>query len=103
MIRIYFLLVSLLGFLLAPAQRKIYLNKKADDNGCWITSGFGPGDTLVLRASLNPWSYVYLGNVQGTAKKPVVLITEGKVEMTNGISVEHGQYIRITGSGSADR
>jgi hypothetical protein len=103
MIRFYFLLVFLLGFLLAPAQRKIYLDKKADDNGCWITSGFGPGDTLVLRASLNPWSYVYLGNVHGTAKKPIVLINEGKVEMSNGISVEHGQYIKITGSGSADR
>lgn len=85
------------------AGKRIYLEKR-QDNGAALASGYQPGDTVVIRASLNPWSYIYFGNILATAEKPLVVINEGgTVEMNIGFSVEHSQYIKITGSGSKDK
>jgi hypothetical protein len=98
----FFLLIPFLSPAQKPGGKKIYLNK-GQDNGTGFTSGYQPGDTIVVRSSLNPWSYIYLGNLKGTAEKPVVVINEGRVELTAGFALEHCQYIKITGSGSPDR
>jgi hypothetical protein len=83
----------------AQKGKRIYLNKGAD-GGCMIVPGstpYQPGDTLVLRASLNPWTYVYIGGVSGQPRKPLVLTNEGEVELTTGLSVENAEYVHIAG------
>lgn len=85
--------------------RKIYVPKGAD-NGCMIMPGkidYNPGDTLVIRGALNPWTYIYLGGINGTRERPVVVINEGKVELSAGIDLANCQYVKVTGSGSRDR
>ncbi len=57
----------------------------------------------MIRAAANPWSYFYFGSLIGTAKKPIVIINEGTVEVTAGFDIEHSQYVKITGSGSRER
>jgi len=102
-----YLLLLLLPALAATAQpkgKRIPLPKNGD-NGFLFTAGspYQPGDTLVLRAELNPWSYLYVGNVNGTAERPIVIINEGPVEMASGIDLENCSYIKLTGSGGRDR
>lgn len=66
--------------------------------------GFQPGDTLVLRAQLNTWSYFSLEDVHGTVSCPIVIINEGgQVHLTKGIDLRNCSNIKLTGSGSADQ
>lgn len=98
----------LLLAVMAEAQKekgkRIYVGK-APDNGNMISGGsYGPGDTLVFRASQNPYSYVYIGGIKGEPGRPVVIINEGgQVQLKAGFSVEDCQYLKITGSGSKDQ
>ncbi|HWJ93000.1 MAG TPA: right-handed parallel beta-helix repeat-containing protein [Flavisolibacter sp.] len=84
--------------------KRIYLTKN-NDNGSLFTQGstYEPGDTIVVRASLNPWSYIYVGGIKGTKKQPVVFINEGIVEFVSGIDVDNCQYLKISGSGAKER
>lgn len=98
-----FCLMGLLTF--AQKNKRIYVNKGAD-GGSMIIEGntpYNPGDTFVYRASANPWSFIYFGGVKGTKEKPIVVMNEGKVVLTTGLSVENSQHIKITGSGSKDK
>jgi len=62
-----------------------------------------PGDTLVLRASLNKWNYFSLDDVHGSEACPIVIINEGGVvELVRGITLTHCSNIKLTGSGSSD-
>ena len=64
---------------------------------------YSPGDTLVLRASNNTWSYFNIEDFHGTPSCPVVIINEGgQVKMTKGIDIKHCTNIKVTGSGSSD-
>lgn len=100
-IPLFFLLF--VSALFCTAQGKRINLSKSGDNGCvFTTTPYQPGDTLVLRASLNPWSYTYFGGVNGTVQKPVVIINEGIVEMSAGMELENCNYIKLTGSGSRD-
>jgi hypothetical protein len=84
--------------------RRIYLTKN-NDNGSLFTaaSQYNAGDTIVVRASLNPWSYIYVGGIKGTPKQPVVFINEGVVEFVSGIDVDNCQYLKISGGGSKEK
>lgn len=84
--------------------KRMYIGKNPD-NGVLFTSGapYAPGDTIVIRASLNPWSYLYFGDISGTPEKPVVIINEGLVELKAGIDINNSRYIKVTGSGSKDK
>lgn len=63
---------------------------------------YNPGDTLVLRASNNTWSYFNIEDFHGTPSCPVVIINEGgQVKMTQGLDVKHCTNIKITGTGSS--
>jgi len=92
------------SFLLRAQGKKIYL-VKGGDNGCLFTQAANcqPGDTLVVRAALNPWSYIYLGGLSGSEQKPVVVINEGRVQLTAGLDIDNCRYIRITGSKGPDK
>jgi hypothetical protein len=100
------LLISIFSIVFASGQpgKKIYL-MKASDNGVMFTNAAScqPGDTLVIRSSLNPWSYIYLEGIKGTIAKPIVVINEGPVELSTGFDLNHCQNIKLTGSGSADK
>ena len=86
--------------------KRIYLTKGAD-NGILMGKGslaVQPGDTLVMKAADNPFSYVYLGGFEGAAGKPIVLINEGgQVVLNKGFDFEHAQYIKLTGSGTTEK
>lgn len=63
---------------------------------------YNPGDTLVLRAFNNTWSYFSIEDFHGTPSCPVVIINEGgEVKMTKGLDVKHSTNIKITGTGSS--
>ena len=89
-----------------PACRgkKIYI-RKGNDNGVYLDGNsffYKPGDTLVLRASNNPYSYFSLGNFRGTENCPLTIINEGgQVTLSNGMALENCNYINITGTGSS--
>jgi hypothetical protein len=86
----------------ASVPHKIYVGK-GSDNGVFLTGGINPGDTVVFRASLSPFSYCYVNNISGTKEKPVVFINEGgSVRMTAGMDFHNCQYIKFSGSGSAE-
>jgi hypothetical protein len=99
-----FVLFSILTNAQTDKGRRIFLNKSAD-NGVMFTNAAScqPGDTLVVRSSLNPWSYIYLEGVKGTPTKPVVVINEGAVQLSSGFDLNHCQYIKLTGSGTTDK
>jgi len=102
-----FLFTSILIFLLSLVHalgHSIYFSR-GGDNGCLFMQGspYSPGDTLVIRASMNPWSYVYLGGISGSKEKPVVVINEGVVQLTAGLDIDNCQYVKITGSGAKER
>jgi hypothetical protein len=82
--------------------KKIYLNK-GGDNGIYVDgNSFGcrPGDTLVLKASNNPYSYFAMGDLRGTVDCPITIINEGgQVTLSNGMALESCRFINITGTG----
>jgi hypothetical protein len=84
--------------------RRIYLGK-APDNGNMVPGNYcGPGDTLVMKASQNPYSYVFLGGLKGEPGKPIVIINEGgTVQLQAGFQIEDCQYLKIAGEGSKDK
>jgi parallel beta-helix repeat protein len=88
------------------AGRRIYMTK-GGDQGSYLngsTYSYAPGDTLVLRASLNPWSYFSLGDFHGTASAPIVIINEGgQVQLQAGFNLENCTNVKIVGTGSSDR
>jgi hypothetical protein len=85
------------------AHKRIYVSK-GSDNGSFLTGGINPGDTVVFRASLNPFSYCYVNNIHGTKEDPVVFINEGGVAfLSAGIDIHNGTYIKVTGSGTSDK
>lgn len=95
--------------------KRIYLTK-GGDNGIYIKGSsfaYNPGDTLVLKASQNPYSYVSLDYfTKGTDACPVVIINEGgQVLLTNfngdaisgGFGFTGSRHIKITGTGSSTK
>ncbi len=101
------LLLALISVIsLSANAKKIYITK-GSDNGKYISNSnfsYQPGDTLVLRASGNPYSYFSLQGIQGTALKPIVIINEGgQVQLSSGFGFKDCAFIKLTGSGSADR
>ncbi|MEP6467547.1 MAG: right-handed parallel beta-helix repeat-containing protein [Parafilimonas sp.] len=84
--------------------KKIYLNK-GGDNGIYIDGNslsYNPGDTLVLKAANNPYTYFAIGDLHGTADCPVTIINEGgQVQLSNGMALDNCRYINITGSGNS--
>jgi hypothetical protein len=89
-----------------PACRgkKIYI-RKGNDNGVYLDGNsffYKPGDTLVLKASNNPYSYFSIGNFRGTENCPLTIINEGgQVTLSNGMALDNCNYINITGTGSS--
>jgi len=84
--------------------KRIYLNKGADNGVMFVNApNCNPGDTLVVRASLNPWSYIYLDNANGTAAKPIVVVNEGLVEITTGFDINNCRFVKLSGSGTKDK
>ncbi len=102
----FFTSFFLLFFVFTFSQKKIYINK-GDDNGKYINGnsfGYKPGDTLVLRAQQNPFSYFSLESFHGTKDKPVVIINEGgMVNLINGFSLNNCTNIKLTGTGSSNK
>jgi hypothetical protein len=87
----------------STGHKRIYVNK-GSDNGLSITGGVTAGDTVVFRASLSPFSWVYVNNLQGTKEDSIVFINEGGiVKLTAGFDFHNCQYIKVTGSGTADK
>ncbi|HXS35434.1 MAG TPA: right-handed parallel beta-helix repeat-containing protein [Flavipsychrobacter sp.] len=85
--------------------KRIYI-VKGSDNGKYIDGSFSysPGDTLVLKSSANPYSYFSLEGIHGTATCPVTIMNEGgQVKFSNGMAFSDCSYIRVTGTGSADK
>ena len=82
--------------------KRIYLNK-GGDNGIYIDGSslsYNAGDTLVLKASNNPYTYFAMGNLRGTADCPITIINEGgQVNLINGMALDGCRYININGSG----
>lgn len=67
------------------------------------SSGYQPGDTIVLQASYNPWGYFGFGSVAGTADCPIVVINEGgQVQLKDGIAFENVQYVKVLGNLGGD-
>jgi len=84
--------------------KKIYLSK-GGDNGIYIDGielGCKPGDTLVLKASNNPYTYFSTGNLYGTENCPITIINEGgQVNLSNGMALDNCRFVNITGTGDA--
>lgn len=89
-----------------PSRRgkRIYI-QKGGDNGVYIDgAGFAcqPGDTLVVKASYNPYTYFVLNNFRGTAENPITVINEGgQVNLSNGMAFDNSHYLNITGTGDS--
>jgi hypothetical protein len=81
---------------------KIYVTK-GGDNGIYIDgSSVKPGDTIVLKASGNPYSYFAVGSLFGTKECPVTIINEGgQINLINGIAIDNSRFVNITGTGDA--
>lgn len=95
--KLFILLLTILS-LAAQAQKKIYVVKQPD-NGVMLTSGVNPGDTVVFRASLNPYSWVF-SNLKGDSLKKITFINEGgQAYFTNGFALHDAQNINLSGSG----
>ena len=63
------------------------------------SSGYQPGDTIVLQASYNPWGYFGFGSVAGTASCPIIVMQEGgQVTLKDGIAFENVQYVKVLGN-----
>jgi hypothetical protein len=91
------------GFAPFATGRKIYVNK-GGDNGIYINGSnysYAPGDTLVLRASQNPYSYFSLENIHGQSGAPVVVINEGGQVQISAMAAKNCTFLKITGTGNA--
>lgn len=65
--------------------------------------GYNPGDTIVLRASDNPWGYFGFGSTAGTADCPIIVMNEGgQIQMKDGIAFENVQYVKVLGNLGGD-
>jgi hypothetical protein len=99
---IFFLSVTINSF----SQKRITISKNPD-NGKYLDGNsfsYKPGDTLVLDAVQNPYTYFSIGNFHGLKDKPVVIINRGGcVNMVNGMALSNCTYIKISGTGSADK
>ncbi len=84
--------------------KRIYIHKWSD-NGYYIDGSsfqYNPGDTLVLTASQNPYSYFSLEGIHGTANCPVTIINEGgQVSLVDGFALSDCSYVHIDGTGSS--
>src|SRR5689334_22847662 len=98
--------VALSSFLLGTASaKKIYLTK-GSDNGIYMngkTFSYSPGDTFVLRASQNPYSYLSLESFNGIAGAPIVVINEGGQAQVSAMAATNCTFMKFTGTGSSDR
>jgi len=99
---VIFLSISFISF----SQKRIVVGKN-QDNGKYIDGhsfSYKPGDTLVLEAAQNPYTYFAIDNFHGTKDKPVVIINKsGIVKMVNGIAINNCTFIKLTGTGSTDK
>ncbi len=82
--------------------KKIYVTK-GGDSGIYVDgNSFGckPGDTLVLKASNNPYTYFAITNLFGTKYCPITIINEGgQVNLINGIALYGCRFINVSGNG----
>src|SRR3954468_16062364 len=87
------------------SARKIYL-VKGGDGGIAISGtnfNYAPGDTFVLRASQNPYYYLAIEKIHGTAAAPVVVINEGGQVQITAMGAKHCTFMKFTGTGSGDQ
>ena len=97
--------VMMLAFTLPASARKIYPNK-ASDGGIYlneVTLSYSPGDTIVLRASQNPYAYFSLDEIHGRNGAIVVIMNEGGQVNVGAMAARHCTYLKFTGTGSADQ
>ncbi len=84
--------------------KRIYL-AKGSDNGIYINGNsyhYHPGDTLVLKACNNPYSYFSLEGFHGLNNGPVVIINEGgQVNLSDGFSFSDCTNLHLAGNGAA--
>lgn len=76
---------------------------KGGDNGIYIDgSSIKPGDTIVLKAANNPYTYFAVGNLYGTKECPITIINEGgQVTLTNGMAIDNCRFVNISGNGNS--
>ena len=83
-----------------------YISPKTDSGyylGAPEIYNYHPGDTIVLRSG-DGWTYFTVENFRGSSARPLVIINEdGPVKMRHGIRLVNDSYIKLTGTGSADR
>ena len=82
--------------------KKIY-PVKGIDNTIYIIGpnyNYAPGDTFVLRAAHNPYAYLEMISVNGTASAPIVIMNEGGQVNVGFIRLRHCKYIKVEGNGS---
>jgi hypothetical protein len=78
-------------------SKKIYLNKNADGS-VWSTGGVTGGDTLVIQAKQNPFTWAYFSCAGIDSARPVVIIPEGGVVQLTSIGFGSGaKYIKMDG------
>jgi hypothetical protein len=78
-------------------SKKIYLNKNADGS-VWSTGGVTGGDTLVIQAKQNPFTWAYFSCAGSDSSNPVVIIPEGGVVQLTSIGFGSGaKYIKMDG------
>jgi hypothetical protein len=70
-------------------------------NGKWFT--VRPGDTLMLKTVNNPFAYLSLENMHGTAEAPIVIINQGGQVNIGAMAARNCTHLKFTGSGSDDR
>jgi hypothetical protein len=103
---LFMALISVTSFAQSSKGKRIRLNKGGDQGVMIMAANFpvSPGDTLVLSAQSNPYSYIYLSGLKGTKQRPIVVINEGgQVQLSAGFDVQSCQHLKISGSGSKDK
>lgn len=93
-----------------PGNKKV-IAKNNVGNGMWYTDAkaafnLNPGDTLCIPAG--DYEFIQLGNLVGTAAKPIVIMNCGGVVRTGirtlktdvSFSIMGGKYVHINGSGT---
>ncbi|RFM29516.1 right-handed parallel beta-helix repeat-containing protein [Deminuibacter soli] len=91
----------------ATAQGKRITIIKGGDNGKYVTQQFlgcRPGDTLVIPAANNPYTYIAAEHLHGTKEKPIVIINGGgQVKLQAGFAFYNCTHVKLTGTGSKDK